>query len=396
MDSLTQIVLGAAVSEVSVGKKLGNRTILWGAIAGTIPDLDVISNLWMDPLSALSFHRGISHSFLFAILAPPILGLLVHSIYKSKYHKHIALACWSLVFGGLASAILFSGAHIGIKLLSVLLVSAIVRSFYRRYFQNERDLPDASIKDWITLFFVAIFTHPILDTFTTYGTQLFQPFTNTRFSFCNISVADPLYTIPLIVSLVLMSKYVKEKSIRRKLVWIGLAISSLYMVFTLWNKTQINTVFEKSLQESQIDYKRYMTTPTILNNALWFCIAEREDDFVYGLYSIFDSKNRVTLETMPKNYDILAPKESDHTVNTLDWFSDGYYTIIKREDGIMQLNDMRFGIFEDGNGNEDYIFRFDLKKDSSGEYILVADQAGPPNDKRMDIFRQLWVRIKGV
>ncbi len=396
MDSLTQIVLGAAVSEVSVGKKIGNRSILWGGIAGTIPDLDVISNLWMDPLDALAFHRGISHSFLFAFLAPPLLGFLVHSIYKSKHHKQIALACWSLLFGGLALAILFSGAHIGVKLMSVFLVSVIVRSFYRRYFHNERDLPEASIKDWIILFFVAIVTHPMLDTFTTYGTQLLQPFTNSRFSFCNISVADPLYTIPIIVSLVMMSRYAKEKRIRRKIVWIGLAFSSLYMVFTLWNKSQINTVFEKSLQESEIDYKRYMTSPTILNNALWFCIAEREDDFVYGLYSVFDSKNRVTLETIPKNYDVLAAKESDHTVNTLDWFSDGYYTIIERPDGIMQLNDMRFGIFDDGEGNEDYIFRFDLQKDANGDYLLVREQAGPPNDKRKDIFKQLWVRIKGV
>jgi inner membrane protein len=396
MDSLTQIVLGASVAEVSVGKKIGNRSILWGGIAGTIPDLDVISNLWMDPLDALSFHRGISHSFLFAILAPPLLGLLIHFIYNSKYHKYIAFACWSLLFTGLAIPILLSGANLIMKLASIVLVGAAVASFYRRYFKKERKLPKASLKDWILLFFVAIVTHPILDTFTTYGTQLFQPFSNYRVSFCNISVADPLYTIPLITALVLMAKHAKEKNIRRKLVWIGLALSSLYMVFTLWNKTHINSVFEKSLVESKIDYKRYMTSPTILNNVLWFCIAEREDDFVYGLYSVFDTKNRVALETIPKNYDVLAAKKSDHTVNTLNWFSDGYYTIIEREGSIMQLNDMRFGIFDDGNGNEDYIFRFDLQKDSSGDYILVREQAGPPNDKRLDIFKQLWERIKGI
>ena len=41
MDSLTQIVLGAAVGEAVLGKKVGNRAMLWGAVAGTIPDLDV-------------------------------------------------------------------------------------------------------------------------------------------------------------------------------------------------------------------------------------------------------------------------------------------------------------------------------------------------------------------
>ena len=38
MDSLTQIVLGGAVGEAVLGKKVGNRAILWGAVAGTIPD----------------------------------------------------------------------------------------------------------------------------------------------------------------------------------------------------------------------------------------------------------------------------------------------------------------------------------------------------------------------
>jgi inner membrane protein len=44
MDSLTQIVLGASVGEAVAGKKIGNKAMLWGAIAGTIPDLDVLLN----------------------------------------------------------------------------------------------------------------------------------------------------------------------------------------------------------------------------------------------------------------------------------------------------------------------------------------------------------------
>ena len=47
MDSLTQIVLGASVGEAALGRKVGNRAMVWGAIAGTIPDLDVISNGWV-------------------------------------------------------------------------------------------------------------------------------------------------------------------------------------------------------------------------------------------------------------------------------------------------------------------------------------------------------------
>ena len=56
MDSLTQIVLGAAVGEVVLGRKIGNRAMLWGAVAGTIPDLDVmIGSLFMNEINGLAF-----------------------------------------------------------------------------------------------------------------------------------------------------------------------------------------------------------------------------------------------------------------------------------------------------------------------------------------------------
>ena len=325
MDSLTQIVLGAAVSEVSVGKKIGNRSIVWGGIAGTIPDLDVVSNLWMDPLDALSFHRGISHSFLFAFIAAPLLGYLVHALYQSKYHHIIAFVGWCLLFAGIEVPILLSGTSIIVKLLTMVMLGIIIWSVYKRYFIKEQRQTEASVKDWIILFFLAIVTHPILDSFTTYGTQLFQPFSDYRVSFCNISVADPMYTIPLIISLVLMSRYAKERSLRRILVWIGLGVSSLYMIFTLVNKSHINHVFENSLIENNIEYQRYMTSPTILNNVLWFCLTEREEEYIYGFYSIFDKSDKVELNRIPKNYHLLKANEDDRVIKILNWFSNGYY-----------------------------------------------------------------------
>jgi len=68
MDSLTQIVLGSAVGEAVLGRKIGNKAILWGAIAGTIPDLDVLSKFFTDTVSALEIHRGLTHSLFFCIL----------------------------------------------------------------------------------------------------------------------------------------------------------------------------------------------------------------------------------------------------------------------------------------------------------------------------------------
>ena len=46
VDSLTQATLGAAVGEMMLGKRLGNRALAWGALFGTLPDLDVVPSAW--------------------------------------------------------------------------------------------------------------------------------------------------------------------------------------------------------------------------------------------------------------------------------------------------------------------------------------------------------------
>ena len=77
MDSLTQIVLGAAVGEVLLGRKVGNKAMLWGAVAGTIPDLDVYQSLIFDSLKANELHRGFSHSILFSVIFAPLLAWIL-------------------------------------------------------------------------------------------------------------------------------------------------------------------------------------------------------------------------------------------------------------------------------------------------------------------------------
>lgn len=87
MDSITQIVLGAAVAEACLGKKIGNKAMVWGAIAGTIPDLDVLSNIFMSPIDGLSFHIGPAHSAFNLLILSFVLAWLVHTIYQLPYHK---------------------------------------------------------------------------------------------------------------------------------------------------------------------------------------------------------------------------------------------------------------------------------------------------------------------
>jgi inner membrane protein len=83
MDPLTQIVLGATVGEAILGKKVGNKAMLYVAIAGTIPDLDVLARYLVDTATATEWHRGFSHSIFFSILLVPVFGWLVWKFTKS-------------------------------------------------------------------------------------------------------------------------------------------------------------------------------------------------------------------------------------------------------------------------------------------------------------------------
>lgn len=400
MDSLTQITLGAAVAEVVAGKKIGNRAILWGAIAGTIPDLDIIANLWMDDIDALAFHRGISHSFLFAIVGAFGFGWLVDKLYKLKYHKYIASLGWGILFLMIflgVNADLFSGSFNFPKTgVSLVLLLGSLYLLHRRYFVKEIVLPEADVWLWIKLFFWAIVTHPILDCFTMFGTQLFQPFSDQRVSFDNISVADPLYTVPFLLCVILMSLCARTSQRRRIINWTGIAISSIYMLITIYNKQRINYIFESSLREANVTYNKYVTGPTILNNVLWHGAAETDTSIVYGLYSFFDKEKEFDLVHMPKKDYLLDAKPDDKAINTLRWFSDGIYTVMKKKDGRLQLNDLRYGAFtEEGELEDRFVFKFILTKNAQGYYDMKEDRRRP-DENAGQLATELWARIKGI
>ena len=85
MDSLTQIVLGAACGEIALGNKIGNKALLFGAIGGTIPDLDVFVGqlFYSNSIDIMVFHRGFMHSLFFPFLAYFILGFFVFRLYNT-------------------------------------------------------------------------------------------------------------------------------------------------------------------------------------------------------------------------------------------------------------------------------------------------------------------------
>ncbi len=407
MDSLTQITLGAAVGEVVLGRKAGNRAMLWGAIGGTIPDLDVLANFPADEISALAFHRAITHSAAFAIVTPIALGWLVHRIYQS--HSDVGLRkripwdlakVWLFLIALIGLGSLVMPIPIGTTALIALTISTGILFLplvvYLRELARKKPSRNENPgwKSWSLLFFWAIFTHPLLDCCTTYGTQLFQPFFDYRVAFNNISVADPVYTIPFLICVIIASRFWRESPWRKYINYLGIGLSSAYMLFTFVNKWQVDHVFEQSLQAQAIPYQRFMTAPTIFNNVLWHGVAEGDSAFYQASYSIFDEPPNIPVFTViPKGHELLKDHESERAIKILKWFSDGYYCVDQKLDGTLQFNDMRFGGFEAAPGaRPEFVFKFYLKEEE-GELQAYQSREAPENVN--DAFALLWDRMMG-
>ncbi len=373
--------------------------MLWGGIGGTIPDLDIILGPFISELDALTIHRGFSHSITFSVLGAFLFGYIVYQLYKSPYYKWIAIIIRGLFFGALAFGILYSGIKnqnywptiIGASLL----LGVVFKWMQKRYSQENRFSSDANLRDWVMLFFFALFTHTLLDCFTMYGTQLFAPFSDYRVAFSTISVADPIYTVPFIICLLVASFFSKNSVGRRKWNWAGIIISSLYLCFSVCNKQRVNNVFETQLAEQEISYDKCITGPTILNNVLWSVTVESDSVFYQGQYSLYDS-SPIDFYPIEKNHHLIEGSKEDRTIETLKWFCKDFYNIITRNDGRMQFNDLRYGTFGGkGFSEDDYIFRFIIEKQNDGHFEMHEAEGGPRDGNEKEMITSLWNRIKG-
>lgn len=379
MDSLTQIVLGAAVGEVVLGKKIGNKAMLWGAIAGTIPDLDVYQSLFYDSLTANELHRGVSHSLLFSILVAPILAWLART--KEK---------WSLAgFITIILAYPFITLDSVIPRLVLLGVWAIVIIFV---FRNKYTTYTATQKDWTKLAFWSLVTHPLLDCHTTWGTQFLWPLP-TKFAWNNIFVVDPFYTLPFIILVAAAMFYKRESRTRQMLNYAGIAVSSLYMLWSLGVKYYTYRIFENNLQQQEIEYSRLTTVPTPLNTFLWSATADCDTVLYSGLYSIFDKDKLVVFHKIETNHNLIAQFEGDKTLERLNFLSKGWYVINNDNPDTLNYNDARFGPMYIGDKP---MYGFGYRMLDTDPTIIV-DQLEPDIDKETGILMvsTLWNRMWG-
>lgn len=285
-----------------------------GALAQSIPDIDFVAAFFMDTAANLLAHRGFTHSILFAVLATFSFALLAEHFHKQ--HK------------------------VG----------------YRR---------------WVLFFAAEIAIHLLLDFYNSYGMGLLEPFSHQRFAFNALFVADPFLSLwPAIAFVALL---VLRPNLRKRVFWWRFALSGVfaYLFYCTLNKIKIENEVEEILDKQNIAYQDFFTTPTPLNNWLWYVAARSDSGYYIGFRSMFDDWSRIDFHFVPQNDSLLQPVANHEEVQHLLRFSQGYYTLEKWNDTLV-FNDLRFGqIIGWHDPEEKFVFHYFLQHPAGSNTMVV-------------------------
>jgi inner membrane protein len=285
LDPLSQGVLGASLPQSFSNKKNIVFVFIIGFLAGMFPDIDILFRSNNDPLLFLEFHRQFTHSLIFI----PVGGFIFTTI------------------------------------------------FYGLFF---RLIPFSFLKTWLFAT-MGYATHGLLDACTSYGTQLLWPFSNERISWNNISIIDPLFTIPVLVLLVL--SLIKRKSFWSK---IALGWALIYLIIGFVQNHRAEQVAKEIVTARNHHPEIVSVKPSFGNLILWKIIYKYNDYFYIDAVNIGLKKEVFTGEKIKKFNKFDLPYFNDlgeiqkKDIDRFLWFSQDFVAINPQNE--YELLDIRY------------------------------------------------------
>lgn len=290
MDPLTQGLLGGAAAYVVYGRRLGPRALLIGAAGGVLPDADVFIRSAADPLLAVETHRQFTHALAF------------------------------IPFGGFIAALPWLGRRANRAIWKTIAGAAIV----------------------------GYATHGLLDACTTYGTQLFWPFSDARVAWDTISVIDPIFTLALLVGTI-------ASAVRRSRVpaAVALCLCLLYLVAGGVQRNRASHVQAKLAAAREHPIARGKVFPTIGNNLVWRSLYRSGDTlFVDRIRVPWFGEPRFSPGTSVRADDEEGLTAAERSVprvvrdfRRFRWFSDGW--LARDADDPSVIGDVRYSMRTD-------------------------------------------------
>ena len=267
MDPISQGTVGAAFAQSSASKNNIIRIGFIGFLAGLAPDLDVLIRSSDDPILFLEYHRQFSHSLFFIPFGSLFVALFLFPFFKGSM----------------------------------------------------------SMKTVYVASFLGYATHGLLDACTSYGTQLFWPFSDERVTWNNISIVDPLFTLPIAVLLVIAI------ITRRKMfsfIAIGWIVFYLSLGFVQYERT-LSAAMQLADSRGH-NSERLTLKPSFGNLILWKSIYEHDGVYFVDAIRTVYSSTWCSGESIRKfDYQYHLPNLDRSSQQAIDierfrWFSQDY------------------------------------------------------------------------
>jgi len=294
MDTVTQALLGAAVGQTAFSHRLGRRAVVWGAVGGVIPDLDVLAIAVQGPFAEFRYHRGITHSLCFGPVVGPLLGWLA----------------WR--------------------------------------FQRWRGRSDPGpLSAWVGLFTLALFTHPLIDVFTVYGTQLFAPFSIERVAWNALGIIDPIYSGILIAGLVAGVAWRRRIPRARLAGCAALSLSWAYMFYGVWLNDRAEADVRAALAAEGHADAVVRVYPTLLQPYLRRVVVRTDHEVRVGLYTPFRPGEPVLESFREVRHPMIDALKRTPEGALFTWFAMDEVTgrVWRAQDVfIVELDDLRYGM----------------------------------------------------
>ena len=307
MDSVTQFVLGASISGALLGPRIGPKALLIGGIVATLPDLDSFVPL-DDAIDNMTYHRGFSHSVIVQTVLSPLIALAIGKIAPSSWqHKKILfLTVW-----------------------------------------------------------LALITHSLLDSLTTYGTQIFWPLEiGPPVALPAVFIIDPAYTLLLLAGITAILLARKKPGGGYRMNRIMLALSCAYLAVGMAENTIISS---RAKADPIFRDMRIHVQPTAFNLLVWQVTAISDDKISTGLTSLLNNCGVRNLITVPRQQVPPGIKKIPPSVKRLEWFTDGFYSYGEK-DGARIITDLRMGFYPN------YVFSFKFAENSTDDVIIIPPE----------------------
>lgn len=245
MDPITQGVVGATASQL-VSRRIEKIAAgIIGFLSGMAADLDVLISSSTDPLLFLEFHRHFTHSLIF------------------------------IPFGALVCTVVF-------------------RLVFRSWFRRNR----LSFQRTYLFSIAGYATHAVLDACTTYGTQLFWPFSDMRVTWNTVSVIDPLFSLPLLIMLILA--LLKRST---GIAWLATGYAFFYLGLGVLQNDRVSDVAQElALSRGHVP-SNLGVKPSFANLLVWKSVYEYQGHYYIDAIRMLGS-NKVYQGTTVEKLDI--------------------------------------------------------------------------------------------